>query len=205
MSDIENDGPTQEGGSDRPAADALAELGELGELLAQVEVAAEQLESSAEEAQATVFEGSAAGGAVVIEVSGGFEPLSVRIDPALVDPRDVGMLEDVVLAALRDVLGQVVDEQSELADDAAELDLSALLGSLGKLPGLGALGLPDFGSFSSPEDLIAGLGGALGGVMSGALGGLGSGGWPVGTPGEPIDIGDIDDEPGEDAGDPGES
>jgi len=198
MSDIENEGPSEDALSLPP--DALAELGELGELLAQVEVAAEQLEVSTEEAQSAVFQGSAAGGAVVIEVSGGFEPLSVHIDPALVDPLDVGMLEDAVLAALRDVLEQVVDQQSELAGEAAEADLSALLGSLGKLPMLGGLGLPDFGNISSPEELIAGLGGALGGVLSGALGGVSGAGWPASAPGEPIDIGAIDDQPDEDTG-----
>jgi DNA-binding YbaB/EbfC family protein len=190
MPDIENEGPREVSVSEsaEPDEEGAAEL-DLGELLERVEVAAEQLELSAEEAQLAVLEGSAAGGAVVIAVSGGFEPLSIHIDPSLVDPRDVAMLEDAVLAALRDVLEQVVDLQSELAGEAAEVDLSALLGSLGKLPMLGGLGLPDFGRFTNPEDLIAGLGGALGGVLSGALGGLGNSGWPpAGAEGEPIDI-----------------
>ena len=48
--------------------------------------------------------GVAGGGAVRIVVTGAMEPRSVMIDPSAADPDDVDMLQDLVLAALRDAI-----------------------------------------------------------------------------------------------------
>ena len=63
-----------------------------------------------EQAQAMrqqVVEGQSGGGAVKVRVNGAMEFQSVTIDPAAVDPDDVPMLEDLVLAAIHDAVGQV--------------------------------------------------------------------------------------------------
>ena len=60
----------------------------------------------------SVFTGSAAGGMVTIEVKGTKEINKVNINPSVVDPEDVEMLEDVILLALNDALRQV-DEKTE--------------------------------------------------------------------------------------------
>ena len=60
----------------------------------------------------SVFTGSAAGGMVTIEVKGTKEINKVNINPAVVDPEDVEMLEDVILLALNDAFRQV-DEKTE--------------------------------------------------------------------------------------------
>ncbi len=78
------------------------------------------------ELEALKLEGSAGGGMVRIEMTGAKEILSVRIDPSVVDPADVDMLQDLVLAALRDASRQV--------DEAVQKKTSALLG--GMLPGM---------------------------------------------------------------------
>jgi DNA-binding YbaB/EbfC family protein len=78
------------------------------------------------ELEALKLEGSAGGGLVSIEMTGAKEILSVRIDPSVVDPADVDMLQDLVLAALRDASRQV--------DEAVQKKTSALLG--GMLPGM---------------------------------------------------------------------
>ena len=78
------------------------------------------------ELEALKLEGSAGGGVVSIEMTGAKEILSVRIDPSVVDPADVDMLQDLVLAALRDASRQV--------DEAVQKKTSALLG--GMLPGM---------------------------------------------------------------------
>lgn len=78
------------------------------------------------ELEALKLEGSAGGGLVRIEMTGAKEILSVRIDPSVVDPADVDMLQDLVLAALRDASRQV--------DEAVQKKTSALLG--GMLPGM---------------------------------------------------------------------
>jgi hypothetical protein len=158
---------------DADGADPLLSGG-LRDLLSQLEEATEEVDEIAEEASSTIVEGRAAGGSVVIGLTGALEAVAVHIDPTLVDPDDVAMLEDAVLAALRDGLGQVRELQRDLAGalDETEIDLSALLGNLGNLANLGGLGLPDLGSLTNPEDLIAGLGGALGSI-TGSQGGFG--------------------------------
>jgi DNA-binding YbaB/EbfC family protein len=151
-----------------------SEQAELSGLLAQLEAVTEDLEEAAEEVADIIVEGTSAGGSVVVQLTGALEAVGVRIDPSLVDPTDVAMLEDAVLAALRDGLAQVVELQEEFAEEIEddEIDLSALLGKLGGLANFGALGLPDLGNLAgNPEDLIAGLTGALGSLSGGFPGG----------------------------------
>lgn len=68
------------------------------------------LSSLLEQAQAVqqqVVEGQSGGGAVKVRVNGAMQFQSVSIDPAAVDPDDVAMLEDLVLAAVHDAVTQV--------------------------------------------------------------------------------------------------
>lgn len=62
------------------------------------------------ELAAMKIEGTAGGGAVTIEMSGTKEVLACRISPDAVDPSDVEMLQDLVVAAARDA-GRKVDEE----------------------------------------------------------------------------------------------
>ena len=78
------------------------------------------------ELEALRIEGSSGGGLVRIEMTGAKEVLSVRIDPSAVEPSDLEMLQDLVLAAFRDASRQV--------DDAVQKKTSAMLG--GMLPGM---------------------------------------------------------------------
>lgn len=55
-----------------------------------------------EELENTIFEGSASGGLVKVEINGAFEMQSVKIDPSVVDPEDVEMIEDLIVAAFND-------------------------------------------------------------------------------------------------------
>jgi len=85
-------------------------------------------------AEATV-EGSAGGGMVKVVVSGAGEVQSVRISAEVVDPDDVEMLEDLVLAAVGDGLRRAQEMQSQsLGGVTGGLDLGAL-GDLGGLLG----------------------------------------------------------------------
>ncbi len=62
------------------------------------------------ELAAMKIEGTAGGGAVTIEMSGTKEVIGCRISPDAVDPSDVEMLQDLVVAAARDA-GRKVDEE----------------------------------------------------------------------------------------------
>ncbi len=86
----------------------LGGLGGSGGLGGLLEQAQHMMAAAAEAAEATV-EGSSGGGAVRIQMNGRMEFSSVTIDPAVVDPDDVDMLEDLVLAALRDAATKVAD------------------------------------------------------------------------------------------------
>lgn len=86
----------------------------------------EMLRVQAELESATV-DGSAGGGVVSAVVTGKQELVSVTIDPSAVDPDDVEMLQDLVVAA--------VNEAARKVDEALQDQLGAMTGGM-KIPGL---------------------------------------------------------------------
>src|SRR3954471_13955161 len=84
-----------------------------------------------QQTQAAVFEGQAGGGAVKITATGSMEFRSVEIAREAVDPDDVELLQDLVLAALHDVAATILDAQRDALGPFGGLDL----GSLGDLFG----------------------------------------------------------------------
>ncbi|MGH9126820.1 MAG: YbaB/EbfC family nucleoid-associated protein [Acidimicrobiales bacterium] len=104
-----------------------AEGPDLGSLLSQMQQMQQNLMDAQATAAARVVEGRSGGGAVKVAVTGGMVFQSVEIDPTVVDPADVDMLQDLVLAAVRDAVAQ-----------ANELN-SAALGGLGLGGGLEGL------------------------------------------------------------------
>jgi len=79
------------------------------------------------ELDTTTVDGSAGGGVVSATVTGKQEVVSVTIDPSAVDPGDVEMLQDLVVAAVNDAL--------RAARALAEQKMSAVTGGL-RIPGL---------------------------------------------------------------------
>ena len=79
------------------------------------------------ELEALKLEGTSGGGLVRIEMTGTKEIVSVRIDPSAVDPSDVEMLQDLVLAA--------VNEALRSSRELAEEKMAAVTGGL-RLPGM---------------------------------------------------------------------
>jgi nucleoid-associated protein EbfC len=80
---------------------------DLGNLLASAQQMQQQLLEAQARAAEQLVEGQAGGGVVRITATGGFDIRDVRIDRSVVDPDDVEMLQDLVLAALRDTLAKV--------------------------------------------------------------------------------------------------
>ena len=67
--------------------------------------------------------GSAGGGMVQIEMNGQMAVTGVRITPEAVDPGDIEMLQDLVLAAASDALARVKERMKEEASSLTGLDL----------------------------------------------------------------------------------
>lgn len=89
----------------------------------------EQLAKAQDELAARRFEGSAGGGMVTAVVTGGPELVEVKISPEVVDPEDVEMLEDLVIAAVRQAMDAAVEAaNSQLGGLAGGLDMGDLLG-----------------------------------------------------------------------------
>lgn len=87
-----------------------------------------RLAKAQQELEEMTVEGSAGGGVVRVVVSGKLAVQSVSIDPDAVDPDDVQMLEELVLAA--------VNEGLQKAQELAQQKMGALTGGL-KIPGMG--------------------------------------------------------------------
>lgn len=92
---------------------------DLNALLQQAQALQSQLLQARDEAASKTVEGVAAGGKVRVSVTGGMEFQSVRIDPELLD--DVTMLEDLLLAALRDAVEKVNAVNEEATGDLGSM------------------------------------------------------------------------------------
>ncbi len=105
---------------------------DMGALFEQASKMQEQMQAAQQQAAEAFVEGVAGGGVVKIGVSGTMEFQSVTIDPSAVDPDDVEMLQDLVLAALHDAVTQVGELQQGSMGlgglDLGGLDLGDLLG-----------------------------------------------------------------------------
>lgn len=105
-------------------------------LLAQAQRMQEQLLAAQEAAADQRVDGQAGGGAVRVEVTGSGEFLAVRIERVAVDPDDVEMLEDLVLAAIHDAMAKVADLSRQASRQAmGGLDLGGITGGLGGVLG----------------------------------------------------------------------
>lgn len=102
---------------------------DMRQIMAQAQKMQQQLAAAQEELAGKTFEGTAGGGMVIATVSGAQELISVSISPDVIDPEDVEMLEDLVVAAVR----QAFEAASSAASDqlgglTGGLDLGGLLG-----------------------------------------------------------------------------
>ena len=86
--------------------------GNMQQLMKQAQAMQRKLQEAQQEIAETEVTGSAAGGMVEVTLTGDKTPVSVTIKPEAVDPDDVEMLEDMILAALNDA-NQQADKLSK--------------------------------------------------------------------------------------------
>lgn len=96
-------------------------------MMRQVKKMQEQMVKAQEELEHKTVEGSSGGGVVTVSMNGHKKVLDIKIKPEAVDPDDVEMLEDLVMAAVNDALGK--------ADELVNQDLGRFTGGM-NIPGL---------------------------------------------------------------------
>jgi DNA-binding YbaB/EbfC family protein len=102
---------------------------DLNALFQQAQAMQEQLRKAQEGLALKQFSGTSGGGLVLVTANGKGEILKIQIDKQAVDPRDVPMLEDLVLAAVNAALRAV--------QEAAAAEMGPLSAMKDLLPGMG--------------------------------------------------------------------
>lgn len=82
-------------------------MGNMQSMMKKMQKMQKEMLQAQEELNARQFEGTAGGGMVKVIVSGERKVLEVNIDPSVVDPEDVEMLQDLITVATNDALNKV--------------------------------------------------------------------------------------------------
>jgi hypothetical protein len=99
----------------------------MGDMLRQAQMMQKKMQQMQEDLGKRTVEATAGGGMVAVVATGAQDIVSITIDKAVVDPEDVEMLQDLVLAAVNDALKK--------ARELQQSEMGALTGGL-KIPGL---------------------------------------------------------------------
>ena len=103
--------------------------GNMNNLMKQAQRMQKQMEDKTKELEDKEWEASAGGGAVTVKVSGKKEVTSIKLSPEVVDPEDIEMLEDLIVAATNEAYRKMEDETQEVMGD-----ITGGLGGLGGFP-----------------------------------------------------------------------
>lgn len=97
--------------------------GNMQQLMRQAQKMQQMMMAKQEELDAREYEGTAGGGAVACKVSGKRQLISLTIQPDAVDPDDVEMLQDMILAAVNDALKK--------GEETRETEMNKIGGGMG--------------------------------------------------------------------------
>jgi DNA-binding YbaB/EbfC family protein len=101
--------------------------GNMGNLMKQAQKMQRQMEEASKELEDKEITAAAGGGVVEVTVSGKKEITKIKIDPQAVDPDDVEMLEDLIMAACNEALRQM--------DEYSSQSMSKITGGMGGMGG----------------------------------------------------------------------
>ena len=102
--------------------------GNMGNMMKQVQKMQKQMAKLQEELAARTLEVTSGGGMVRVEVNGKKELVDLEVDPAAVDPDDLEMLQDMIIAAVNEGLRKV--------DEMVMQEMQKVTGGLKLPPGL---------------------------------------------------------------------
>ena len=97
--------------------------GNMQQLMRQAQKMQQQMLQKQEELDAREYEGTAGGGAVACKISGKRQLVSLTIQPDAVDPDDVEMLQDMIVAAVNDALKK--------GEETREAEMNKIGGGMG--------------------------------------------------------------------------
>ncbi|BCN32906.1 YbaB/EbfC family nucleoid-associated protein [Anaeromicropila herbilytica] len=101
--------------------------GNMQNLMKQAQKMQKQMEEKTKEIEDKEWEATAGGGAVTVKVSGKKEVVSVKLSQEVVDPDDIEMLEDLIVAATNEALRKMEEESSQV--------MNSITGGLGGMGG----------------------------------------------------------------------
>lgn len=101
---------------------------DLNALMRQAQKLQGEVQRAQEELATMTCDGAAGGGLVTATVNGQFEVVRVKIDKSVVDPTDIGMLEDLVLAAVNAAAARVREVSKE--------KMAKVMGPMAGMPGM---------------------------------------------------------------------
>ncbi len=102
-------------------------MGNMNNLMKQAKKMQEQMMKMQEELEEKTVEASAGGGVVTVVANGKKEIMEISIDPAVVDPDDIEMLQDLIMAAANEALRK--------AEEMVQSEMSKITGGMG-IPGM---------------------------------------------------------------------
>jgi len=100
--------------------------GNMSNLMKQAQRMQRQMEESQKALEEATYTAKAGGGAVEVTITGKKQVTSVKLSKDAVDPDDVEMLEDLIMAAMNEAIKQ--------ADDASNAAMSKMTGGMGGFP-----------------------------------------------------------------------
>ncbi len=101
-----------------------------GNMMQKIQKMQEEMAKTQAAVEEREFTTSAGGGAIEVTVNGKHEIKAIKMQPDIVDPEDIDMLEDLLLASLNEAMRK--------ADEAMESEMGKLTGGL-NIPGMGGL------------------------------------------------------------------
>ncbi|MCL5063190.1 MAG: YbaB/EbfC family nucleoid-associated protein [Nitrospiraceae bacterium] len=103
----------------------------LGDMMRQAQKLQDEMQRMQEEAKTKTVEASSGGGMVTVVANGGGEIVSIKIEKDVVNPDDVEMLQDLIIAAANEALRRA---QQMVNEEMSKLTMGM------QIPGLGGLG-----------------------------------------------------------------
>lgn len=101
--------------------------GNMNQMMKQVQKMQRDMEKTQQELEEKIYESSAGGGTIHVKVTGKKELIDIKLDPSIVDPEDVEMLQDLIMVA--------VNEAIKTAETEIAKEMGKITGGM-NLPGM---------------------------------------------------------------------